>query len=123
MVYFYITDQFPTCTPINICGGATTTEISNSEEDTFWSPSMTVPPHSPPLQNTSHETRSAPSTPNNNRSGTSPPEAAIEATPETTPVKVCINNFCYYFIHYMKVYFTFYIGFTKIINETSTFGV
>jgi len=62
-------------------------EISNGEDDTFWSPSMTVPPHSP-AQNTSHEPRSAPPTPNNNRSGTSPPEAAIEATPETTPVKV-----------------------------------
>jgi len=62
-------------------------EISNGEDDTFWSPSMTVRPHSPE-QNTSHEPRSAPPTPNNNRSGTSPPEAAIEATPETTPVKV-----------------------------------
>ncbi|XP_029163759.1 hamartin [Nylanderia fulva] len=76
-----------TCAPINICGGVTTVEISNGEDDTFWSPSMAVPPHSPPFQNTSHEPRSAPPTPNNNRSGTSPPEAAIEATPETTPVK------------------------------------
>ncbi|XP_012528539.1 hamartin [Monomorium pharaonis] len=75
-----------TCAPINICGGVTTMEISNGEDDTFWSPSMTVSPHSPP-QNASHEPRSAPPTPNNNRSGTSPPEAAIEATPETTPVK------------------------------------
>ncbi|XP_011259804.2 hamartin [Camponotus floridanus] len=75
-----------TCAPINICGGATV-EINNGEDDTFWSPSMAVPPHSPPFQNTSHEPRSAPATPNNNRSGTSPPEAAIEATPETTPVK------------------------------------
>ncbi|XP_039310826.1 hamartin isoform X2 [Solenopsis invicta] len=75
-----------TCAPINICGGVMTMEISNGEDDTFWSPSMTVSPHSPP-QNTSHEPRSAPPTPNNNRSGTSPPEAAIEATPETTPVK------------------------------------
>lgn len=74
-----------TCAPINICGGVTT-EISNGEDDTFWSPSMTVPPHSP-AQTASHEPRSAPPTPNNNRSGTSPPEAAIEATPETTPVK------------------------------------
>lgn len=47
-----------------------------------------MPPHSPPFPNASHEPRSAPPTPNNNRSGTSPPEAAIEATPETTPVKV-----------------------------------
>lgn len=68
-------------------------EINNGEDDTFWSPSMAVPPHSPPFQNTSHEQRSAPATPNNNRSGTSPPEAAIEATPETTPVKVYTNNF------------------------------
>ncbi|XP_077271959.1 tuberous sclerosis 1 protein hamartin isoform X3 [Temnothorax americanus] len=75
-----------TCAPINICGGVTTTEISNGEDDTFWSPSMTVPPHSP-AQTASLEPRSAPPTPNNNRSGTSPPEAAIEATPETTPVK------------------------------------
>ncbi|XP_011686889.1 PREDICTED: hamartin [Wasmannia auropunctata] len=75
-----------TCAPINICGGVTT-EISNGEDDPeFWSPSKTVSPRSPP-QNASHEPRSAPPTPNNNRSGTSPPEAAIEATPETTPVK------------------------------------
>ncbi|EFN78695.1 hamartin [Harpegnathos saltator] len=80
-------DQSFTCTPINICGGATTTEFSNGEDDTFWSPSVTVSPHSPPFPNASHEPRSAPPTPNNNRSGTSPPEAAIEATPETTPVK------------------------------------
>ncbi|KYQ52069.1 Hamartin [Trachymyrmex zeteki] len=75
-----------TCAPINICGGVTTVENSNGEDDAFWSPSMTVPPHSP-AQNASHEPRSAPPTPNNNKSGTSPPEAAIEATPETTPVK------------------------------------
>ncbi|XP_014474837.1 PREDICTED: hamartin [Dinoponera quadriceps] len=80
-------DQSFTCTPINICGGVTTTEISNEEDDTFWSPSMAVPSHSTPFPNASHEPRSAPPTPNNNRSGTSPPEAAIEATPETTPVK------------------------------------
>lgn len=73
--------------PLNISGGVTTTEISNGDEETFWSPSMTVPPHSPSFQSTSHEVRSTPSTPNNNRSGTSPPEAAVEATPETTPVK------------------------------------
>jgi len=87
---YIITDQASIiCAPINICGGVTTMEISNGEDDTFWSPSMTVPPHSPSFQNASHEPRSAPPTPNNNRSGTSPPEAAIEATPETTPVKVC----------------------------------
>ncbi|XP_011861263.1 PREDICTED: hamartin isoform X2 [Vollenhovia emeryi] len=74
------------CAPINICGGVTSMEISNEEDDSFWSPSMTVPPHSP-AQTGSLESRSAPPTPNNNRSGTSPPEAAIEATPETTPVK------------------------------------
>ncbi|XP_012227848.1 hamartin isoform X2 [Linepithema humile] len=73
------------CAPINI--GITNTEIINQEEETFWSPSTAIPPHTPPPQNTSHEPRSAPPTPNNNRSGTSPPEAAIEATPETTPVK------------------------------------
>ncbi|XP_070168079.1 hamartin isoform X1 [Polyergus mexicanus] len=80
-------DQSSTCASINICGGVTTVEIGNREDDTFWSPSMAVSPHSPPFQNTSREPRSAPPTPNNNRSGTSPPEAAIEATPETTPVK------------------------------------
>ncbi|XP_032671289.1 hamartin isoform X2 [Odontomachus brunneus] len=80
-------DQSFTCTPVNIWGGVTTTEISNGEDDTFWSPSMAMPPHSPPFPNASHEQRSAPPTPNNTRSGTSPPEAAIEATPETTPVK------------------------------------
>lgn len=90
---FYVSiDQSSTCTPINICGGVTTTEVSNGEDDTFWSPSMAVPPHSPPFPNTSHEPRSAPPTPNNNRSGTSPPEAAIEATPETTPVKVLYQH-------------------------------
>ncbi|XP_046815963.1 hamartin [Vespa crabro] len=73
--------------PLNISGGLTTTEISNGDEETFWSPSMTVPPQSPSFQSTSHEVRSTPSTPNTNRSGTSPPEAAVEATPETTPVK------------------------------------
>lgn len=88
-ILFIVTDQSSvTCAPINICGGVITTEISNGEDETFWSPSMTVPPHSPSFQNPSHEQRSAPPTPNNNRSGTSPPEAAIEATPETTPVKV-----------------------------------
>lgn len=49
---------------------------------------MTVSPQSPSFQSTSHEVRSTPSTPNTNRSDTSPPEAAVEATPETTPVKV-----------------------------------
>lgn len=83
------------CTPINIRGGTKLgeSEISNSEDDTFWSPSMAVPPHSPQFPVTSHEQRSAPSTPNNNRSGTSPPEAAVEATPETTPVKVYFKHF------------------------------
>ncbi|OAD53452.1 Hamartin [Eufriesea mexicana] len=80
-------DYSSVCTPINIRGGIASSEISNSEDDTFWSPSMAVPPHSPQFPVTSHEQRSAPSTPNNNRSGTSPPEAAVEATPETTPVK------------------------------------
>lgn len=54
-----------------------------------------MPPHSPPFPNASHEQRSAPPTPNNTRSGTSPPEAAIEATPETTPVKVYIKLIIY----------------------------
>lgn len=104
-----------TCAPINICGGVTTVEISNGEDDTFWSPSTTVPPHSPPFQNTSHEPRSAPPTPNNNRSGTSPPEAAIEATPETTPVKVCIWKEFYY--TYKDRYFsTFYILLVFSVN-------
>ncbi|XP_053994327.1 hamartin [Hylaeus volcanicus] len=75
-------------TSINASGGVAPLEAtSNGEDDTFWSPSMSVPPLSPPYPATSHEQRSAPSTPNNNRSGTSPPEAAVEATPETTPVK------------------------------------
>ncbi|KAK9300882.1 hypothetical protein QLX08_006587 [Tetragonisca angustula] len=80
-------DYSSACTPINISGGIASSEISNGEDDTFWSPSMSVPPHSPQFPVTSHEQRSAPSTPNNNKSGTSPPEAAVEATPETTPVK------------------------------------
>nr|XP_033340939.1 hamartin [Megalopta genalis] len=80
-------DHSSTCTPINTSGGLPPSEVTNSEDETFWSPSMTVPPQSPPFPATTHEQRSAPSTPNNNRSGTSPPEAAVEATPETTPVK------------------------------------
>lgn len=80
-------DYSSMCAPINISGGIAPSEISNGEDDTFWSPSMVVPPHSPQFPVTSHEQRSTPSTPNNNRSGTSPPEAAVEATPETTPVK------------------------------------
>ncbi|XP_076285859.1 tuberous sclerosis 1 protein hamartin isoform X2 [Lasioglossum baleicum] len=81
-------DHSSTCTPINTSsGGLPPLEVTNGEDETFWSPSMTVPPQSPPFPATSHEQRSAPSTPNNNRSGTSPPEAAVEATPETTPVK------------------------------------
>ncbi|CAL7939958.1 unnamed protein product [Xylocopa violacea] len=79
--------DYSMCTPINISGGIAAPENSNSEDDRFWSPSMTVSPHSPQFPATSHEQRSAPSTPNNNRSGISPPEAAVEATPETTPVK------------------------------------
>ncbi|XP_043248738.1 hamartin [Colletes gigas] len=79
-------DHSSMCTSINTSRVAPL-ETSNGEDDTFWSPSMSVPPLSPPFPTTSHEQRSAPSTPNNNRSGTSPPEAAVEATPETTPVK------------------------------------
>lgn len=89
----YIPDYSSMCAPINISGGIAPSEISNGEDDTFWSPSMVVPPHSPQFPVTSHEQRSTPSTPNNNRSGTSPPEAAVEATPETTPVKVCLRIF------------------------------
>lgn len=76
-----------------------------TSQESFWSPSMVVGAHSPPppasLQATplSHvDPKSAPSTPGgnvaaananlNNRSRTSPPEAAVEATPETTPIKV-----------------------------------
>lgn len=67
------------------------------EDDTFWSPSMIMPPHSPPiLQTQPHEIRSTPSTPGN-KSRTSPPEAAVEATPETTPVKVCNLKIFNYF--------------------------
>lgn len=82
------------------------TDLSNGNQENFWSPSMTVSGHSPTptssLQATpiSHDARSTPSTPgglSTNVSGTgtvggrvriSPPEAAVEATPETTPVKV-----------------------------------
>lgn len=102
-------DYSSACTPISVggVGGMATWEISNSEEDTFWSPSMTVTSQSPQFPTGS--VTSAPSTPNNNnsnninsnnnssnagsgnnsgnRTGTSPPEAAVEATPETTPVK------------------------------------
>ncbi|KZC04801.1 PREDICTED: hamartin [Dufourea novaeangliae] len=80
-------DHSSISTPINTSGGSAPSEITNGEDETFWSPSMTVPPQSPPFPAASHEQRSTPSTPNNNRSGTSPPEAAVEATPETTPVK------------------------------------
>ncbi|XP_012257085.2 hamartin [Athalia rosae] len=63
--------------------GGVKSVIKSTDEEGFWSPSMTMPPNSPPP----HETRSTPSTPNNIRIGASPPEAAVEATPETTPVK------------------------------------
>ena len=91
MQLVHFLDYSSACTPINISGGIASSEISNGEDDTFWSPSMSVPPHSPQFPVTSHEQRSAPSTPNNNKSGTSPPEAAVEATPETTPVKVYLK--------------------------------
>ncbi|XP_034946883.1 hamartin [Chelonus insularis] len=76
-------------TPVNITEGLLGSVTNNDkDEDTFWSPSMSIPPQSPKTLQTSHEPRSTPSTPNNNsRSNSSPPEAAIEATPETTPVK------------------------------------
>lgn len=80
-------DHSSLCTPVSVGGGIGPSQITNGEDDAFWSPSMMVPPHSPPFPAATHEQRSAPSTPNNNRSGTSPPEAAVEATPETTPVK------------------------------------
>lgn len=125
VLFIYADQSSITCAPINICGGVTTVEISNGEDDTFWSPSMAVPPHSPPFQNTSHEPRSAPPTPNNNRSGTSPPEAAIEATPETTPVKVCENNLVIraFLERKREIFLTSYAGSTKINNEASDFGV
>ncbi|XP_066601803.1 hamartin [Prorops nasuta] len=77
----------PSTSSININRGITPVEISNGEDNTFWSPSIIISPHSPPLQSIVHDVRSTPSTPSNTRSGTSPPEAAVEATPETTPVK------------------------------------
>lgn len=84
-----VLDNPCTYTPVTGSVGLSATGASNGDEETFWSPSMAVPPQSPPpLQTSSHETRSTPSTPNNNRSNSSPPEAAVEATPETTPVKV-----------------------------------
>ncbi|KAK0177253.1 hypothetical protein PV328_001325 [Microctonus aethiopoides] len=84
-----ILDQQGSYTPVSVTEGLLESGASNGmEEDTFWSPSMVILPQSPtPIQASSHEPRSAPSTPNNNRSNASPPEAAIEATPETTPVK------------------------------------
>ncbi|XP_008556142.1 hamartin [Microplitis demolitor] len=84
-------DQQCPLTPINIVDDPLGTGMNNDlDEDTLWSPSMKIPPHSPKsIQTINYEPRSAPSTPNNstNRSNSSPPEAAIEATPETTPVK------------------------------------
>jgi len=124
-LFIYADQSSITFAPINICGGVATVEINNGEDDTFWSPSMAVPPHSPPFQNTSHEPRSAPPTPNNNRSGTSPPEAAIEATPETTPVKVYKNNLVIHMFSKGKreIFITFYTGSTKINNEANAFGI
>ncbi|KAJ8668700.1 hypothetical protein QAD02_010363 [Eretmocerus hayati] len=72
--------------------------LFNGTQENFWSPSMVVGATSPPPSNSlqvtplSHlEAKSLPSTPGgttvNIRPRTSPPEAAIEATPETTPVK------------------------------------
>ncbi|XP_008215253.1 hamartin isoform X2 [Nasonia vitripennis] len=80
---------------------------NGSQDGSFWSPSMVVSPQSPPPANSlqatplsQHEAKSTPTTPGaaslnistgstavSNRSRTSPPEAAVEATPETTPVK------------------------------------
>lgn len=79
-------DRFNCFTPVNHNFHASAP--LNGEENSFWSPSMEVPPHSPlPIQATL-ESRSTPSIPgNNSKSRTSPPEAAIEATPETTPIK------------------------------------
>lgn len=110
------------CTPVSIGGGIASSEISNGEDDTFWSPSMTVTPHSPPFPATTHEQQSAPSTPNNNRSGTSPPEAAVEATPETTPVKVRLENTGVY-VNIGGLRFDFRTGLTENIVEASTWGI
>lgn len=61
-----------------------------SSGDDFWSPSLYFYQHSnsPPPTEVSAPT-SIPQTPNSvhAQEGTSPPEAAIEATPETTPIK------------------------------------
>ncbi|XP_011314218.1 hamartin [Fopius arisanus] len=83
-----IPDHLCPYTPVSVAEGLSGTRTTNGDEDSFWSPSMAIPPHSPPpLSAPSLEPRSTPSTPNNNRSNSSPPEAAVEATPETTPVK------------------------------------
>ncbi|XP_063984171.1 hamartin [Diachasmimorpha longicaudata] len=83
-----IPDHLCPYTPVSVAEGLSGTGATNGEEDSFWSPSMAIPPQSPPpLSAPSLEARSTPSTPNNNRSSSSPPEAAVEATPETTPVK------------------------------------
>lgn len=67
---------------------------TGTENEEFWSPSVFFQQHSnspPPLTESSAPT-SIPQTPNSIVSlstgiGASPPEAAIEATPETTPIK------------------------------------
>lgn len=91
-------DQQCPLTPINIVEDPLGTRMNNDlDEDMLWSPSMKISPNSPKsIQTMTYEPRSAPSTPNNStsRSNSSPPEAAIEATPETTPVKV----FCYFYL-------------------------
>lgn len=79
---------------LSTTGSITCYNPSNNARDvddgTFWSPCMAISPRSPPIPLQilpNLENTSTPSTPNNNRSNSSPPEAAVEATPETTPVK------------------------------------
>lgn len=69
----------------------------NSQNVSFWSPSFIVLATPPPTSTVSHTPTSTPINPNYSiptipsaqytASGASPPEAAVEATPETTPMK------------------------------------
>ena len=108
-----ISDHSHSYTPVNHIYTLPSAPV-NGEENTFWSPSMIVSPHSPtPLQTPVYDVRSTPSTPGNNRTRTTPPEAAVEATPETTPVKVNIYlmsfiNFNFYWVFYISILRNYY---------------
>lgn len=113
ILIFLITDYSCPYTPISTNSIAVeSTGLLNGSQESFWSPSMVVSAHSPPPPNSlqatpisQYDSKSTPSTPGGGlgnviatssgavRSRTSPPEAAVEATPETTPVKVAIVQF------------------------------